>query len=154
MLCNSFCYLYFLLFAVLLHVHSNEDPAYVFDLMLHYLANEFLFYDQGKKVKVPTFLVPATQKVWMDIYGLPVPGSGGKTCSQIFEEAGCEVPASPSCAACMGGPLDTYARINERQASLLSRGISLEIFLFVQPRLVASSWFNHKPLLVHTTLMC
>ena len=47
----------------LLHVHSNEDPAYVFYLMLHYLANEFVFYDQGKKVKVPTFLVPATQKV-------------------------------------------------------------------------------------------
>lgn len=42
---------------------SNEDPAYVFDFMLHYLVNELLFYEQGKKVKVPTFLVPATQKV-------------------------------------------------------------------------------------------
>ncbi|XAR57609.1 3-isopropylmalate dehydratase [Bertholletia excelsa] len=69
----------------------------------------------GKKVKVPTFLVPATQKVWMDIYSLPVPGSGGKTCSQIFEEAGCDTPASPSCGACLGGPKDTYARMNEPQ---------------------------------------
>ncbi|XP_019181482.1 PREDICTED: 3-isopropylmalate dehydratase large subunit, chloroplastic isoform X1 [Ipomoea nil] len=67
----------------------------------------------GKKVKVPTFLVPATQKVWMDVYSLPVPGSGGKTCSQIFEEAGCDTPASPSCGACLGGPRDTYARMNE-----------------------------------------
>ncbi|XP_062218045.1 3-isopropylmalate dehydratase large subunit, chloroplastic-like [Phragmites australis] len=67
----------------------------------------------GKKVKVPTFLVPATQKVWMDIYSLPVPGSGGKTCSQIFEEAGCDTPASPNCGACLGGPRDTYARMNE-----------------------------------------
>ena len=49
----------------------------------------------------------------MDVYTLPVPGSGGKTCSQIFEEAGCDTPASPSCGACLGGPKDTYARMNE-----------------------------------------
>lgn len=53
----------------------------------------------------------------MDIYTLPVPGSGGKTCSQIFQEAGCETPASPSCAACLGGPQDTYARLNEPKVS-------------------------------------
>ena len=53
----------------------------------------------------------------MDVYGLQVPGSGGKTCSQIFEEAGCDTPASPTCGACMGGPKDTYARINEPMAS-------------------------------------
>ncbi|KAK4388095.1 3-isopropylmalate dehydratase large subunit, chloroplastic [Sesamum angolense] len=74
-----------------------------------------LRYEMGKKVKVPTFLVPATQKVWMDIYSIPVPGSGGKTCSQIFEEAGCDTPASPNCGACLGGPRDTYARMNEPQ---------------------------------------
>ncbi|XP_052476767.1 3-isopropylmalate dehydratase large subunit, chloroplastic isoform X1 [Gossypium raimondii] len=80
-----------------------------------FLAAAKLFLASGKKVKVPTFLVPATQKVWVDIYTLIVPGSGGKTCSQIFEEAGCDTPASPSCAACMGGPKDTYARMNEAQ---------------------------------------
>ncbi|PPS12752.1 hypothetical protein GOBAR_AA07881 [Gossypium barbadense] len=85
-----------------------------------FLAAAKLFLASGKKVKVPTFLVPATQKVWVDIYTLIVPGSGGKTCSQIFEEAGCDTPASPSCAACMGGPKDTYARMNEAQASSLS----------------------------------
>ncbi|XP_048235011.1 3-isopropylmalate dehydratase large subunit, chloroplastic isoform X2 [Ricinus communis] len=72
-----------------------------------------VFLASGKKVKVPTFLVPATQKVWMDVYSIPVPGSGGKTCSRIFEEAGCDTPASPGCSACMGGPRDTYARMNE-----------------------------------------
>ena len=56
-------------------------------------------------------------QVWMDLYSIPVPGSGGKTCSQIFEEAGCDTPASPSCGACLGGPKDTYARLNEPQAS-------------------------------------
>ncbi|KAF5736706.1 Isopropyl malate isomerase large subunit 1 [Tripterygium wilfordii] len=82
-----------------------------------FMAAAKIFLASGKKVKVPTFLVPATQKtcktVWMDVYSLPVPGSGGKTCSQIFEEAGCDTPASPSCGACLGGPKDTYARMNE-----------------------------------------
>ncbi|KAK1290569.1 3-isopropylmalate dehydratase [Acorus calamus] len=80
-----------------------------------FMAAAKVFLASGKKVKVPTFLVPATQKVWMDLYGLPVPGAGGKTCSQIFEEAGCDVPASPNCGACLGGPKDTYARMNEPQ---------------------------------------
>ncbi|KAL8167710.1 hypothetical protein V2J09_009209 [Rumex salicifolius] len=78
-------------------------------------TEDFLAAAKGQKVKVPTFLVPATQKVWLDLYTLPVPGSGGKTCSQIFEEAGCDTPASPNCGACLGGPKDTYARMNEAQ---------------------------------------
>ncbi|KAG5240725.1 3-isopropylmalate dehydratase [Salix suchowensis] len=78
-----------------------------------FMAVAKVFLASGKKVKVPTFLVPATRKVWMDLYTLPVPGSGGKTCSQIFEEAGCDTPASPTCGACMGGPRDTYARMNK-----------------------------------------
>ncbi|KAK7391663.1 hypothetical protein VNO78_20081 [Psophocarpus tetragonolobus] len=78
-----------------------------------FMAAAKVFLAGGKTVKVPTFLVPATQKVWMDLYTLEVPESGGKTCSKIFEEAGCDPPASPSCAACMGGPKDTYGRLNE-----------------------------------------
>lgn len=38
---------------------------------------------------------------------------GGRTLASIFREAGCLEPASPSCAACLGGPADTYARMNE-----------------------------------------
>ncbi|KAG4931766.1 hypothetical protein JHK84_048760 [Glycine max] len=84
-----------------------------------FMAAAKVFLASGKQVKVPTFLVPATQKVWMDLYSLPVPGSGGKTCSQIFEEAGCDTPASPSCGACLGGPKDTYARMNEPKARII-----------------------------------
>ncbi|XP_060182007.1 3-isopropylmalate dehydratase large subunit, chloroplastic-like [Lycium barbarum] len=80
-----------------------------------FMAAAKVLLASGKKVKVPTFLVPATQKVWMDLYTLSVPKSGGKTCSQIFEDAGCDTPASPSCGACMGGPRDTHARLNEPQ---------------------------------------
>ncbi|RZS24009.1 hypothetical protein BHM03_00057027 [Ensete ventricosum] len=46
-------------------------------------------------------------QIWMDIDSFPVPGSARKTCSQMFEEAGCEVPASPGCAAYMVGPPET-----------------------------------------------
>jgi 3-isopropylmalate/(R)-2-methylmalate dehydratase large subunit len=57
--------------------------------------------------------VPATAKVWADVYSLPVPGCDGKTAAEIFEAAGCVTPAAPSCAACLGGPRDTFARMNE-----------------------------------------
>ncbi|KAI5067569.1 hypothetical protein GOP47_0018097 [Adiantum capillus-veneris] len=80
-----------------------------------FIAAAKLLNASGQRVKVPTFLVPATQKVWVDVYTIPVPGANGKTCAQIFEAAGCETPASPSCAACLGGPRDTYARMNEPQ---------------------------------------
>lgn len=87
----------------------------------------------------------------MDIYSLPVPGSGGKTCSQIFEEAGCDVPASPSCGACLGGPRDTYARMNEPQASysgfMLHIDLLLEIIGFVWSDLDCISVFDPIALL-------
>ena len=78
-----------------------------------FIAAAKLMHQAGGKVKVPTYLVPATQKVWMDVYGMPVPGCDGKTAAQIFQAAGCDTPASPSCAACLGGPKDTYARMNK-----------------------------------------
>ena len=34
---------------------------------------------------------------------------------QVFDAAGCVAPAAPSCAACLGGPKDTFARMNEPQ---------------------------------------
>ena len=74
-----------------------------------------IMHKAGGQVKVPTYLVPATQQVWADVYTLPVPGCDGKTAAQIFEEAGCVTPAAPSCAACLGGPKDTFARMNEPQ---------------------------------------
>lgn len=52
-------------------------------------------------------------QVWADVYTMPVPGCDGKTAAEIFEEAGCTTPAAPSCAACLGGPRDTFARMNE-----------------------------------------
>lgn len=66
----------------------------------------------GKKVKIPTFIVPATVTVEK---ALKTEKVNGKSLLQIFEEAGCEKPAPPSCAACLGGPIDTYGRSNTNE---------------------------------------
>lgn len=60
----------------------------------------------GKKVKVDTFVVPATTKVLKSLETITYKG---KTLYQIFEEAGCQI-GLPSCAACLGGPQDTFGR--------------------------------------------
>ena len=65
---------------------------------------------KGHKVQVPTYLVPATQKVYEDLF---VQKYDGQTLSEIFLQAGCIEPAAPSCAACLGGPKDTFGRMNK-----------------------------------------
>ncbi|MBD2740256.1 3-isopropylmalate dehydratase large subunit [Coleofasciculus sp. FACHB-1120] len=65
---------------------------------------------KGQQVKVPTYLVPATQKVYEDLFTQKYEG---QTLSEIFLAAGCIEPAAPSCAACLGGPKDTFGRLNE-----------------------------------------
>ena len=65
---------------------------------------------KGNQVKVPTYLVPATQKVYEDMFTTKY---DGQTLSEIFLAAGCIEPAAPSCAACLGGPKDTFGRMNQ-----------------------------------------
>jgi len=67
---------------------------------------------QYQKVRVPTFLVPATRRVYDDLHRYKI---NGQTLAEIFNSAGCIDPASPSCAACLGGPKDTFARINSAE---------------------------------------
>lgn len=67
---------------------------------------------KGNQVKVPTYLVPATQKVYEDLFTLK---HEGQTLSEIFLEAGCIEPTAPSCAACLGGPKDTFGRMNKAE---------------------------------------
>jgi len=68
--------------------------------------------------------------VWLDLYTLPVPGADGMTCAEVFSKAGCDTPAAPSCAACLGGPRDTYARMNEAQVFFLLCVLGLSWGLF------------------------
>ena len=63
----------------------------------------------GRKVKAETFIVPATTEVDADLDRHVI---GGKSLRSIFVDAGCKIgPAS--CAACLGGPVDTFGRANE-----------------------------------------
>ena len=63
----------------------------------------------GRRVAVDTFIVPATVEVDMDLDRRKV---GDRTLREIFQAAGCKIgPAS--CAACLGGPEDTFGRANE-----------------------------------------
>jgi 3-isopropylmalate/(R)-2-methylmalate dehydratase large subunit len=64
---------------------------------------------KGRKVKIDTFLVPATAEV---AEGLIATTIDGKSLVEIFAEAGCLDVAPPSCAACLGGPPDTFGRAN------------------------------------------
>ncbi|MBI1336334.1 MAG: 3-isopropylmalate dehydratase large subunit [Phycisphaera sp.] len=71
---------------------------------------------RGNKVKIPTFVVPGSTEVHADMKRLNVVGQpkapGEKSIEDILLDAGCQLgPAS--CAACLGGPVDTFGRLNE-----------------------------------------
>ena len=63
---------------------------------------------QGKEVKIDTFVVPATTEV---ARGLDTEMIGGTSLRNIFLNAGAKI-GDASCAACLGGPSDTFGRLN------------------------------------------
>ncbi len=64
---------------------------------------------EGKSVKIDTFVVPATSEV---AAGLKTEKVNGRTLEEVFLSAGAKV-GPPSCAACLGGPSDTFGRLNQ-----------------------------------------
>jgi 3-isopropylmalate/(R)-2-methylmalate dehydratase large subunit len=63
---------------------------------------------RGKAVKIDTFVVPATTEV---ARGLDTETIGGQSLRDIFLAAGAKI-GDASCAACLGGPSDTFGRLN------------------------------------------
>ena len=63
---------------------------------------------QGKEVKIDTFVVPATTEV---ARGLDTEMIGNTSLRNIFLNAGAKI-GDASCAACLGGPSDTFGRLN------------------------------------------
>ncbi len=61
---------------------------------------------KGEEVRVSTFIVPATTEV---ARGLQTTMYEGQSLLDIFINAGCHIGES-SCAACLGGPIDTFGR--------------------------------------------
>jgi 3-isopropylmalate/(R)-2-methylmalate dehydratase large subunit len=70
----------------------------------------------GHTVKIPTFVVPGSTEVHADMLRLNLHGEtaapGETTVYQALQNAGCQMGAA-SCAACLGGPKDTFGRLNE-----------------------------------------
>ena len=62
---------------------------------------------KNRRVAIDTFLVPATSAVAEALITTEI---DGKSLVEIFAEAGCIDIAPPSCAACLGGPPDTFGR--------------------------------------------
>jgi 3-isopropylmalate/(R)-2-methylmalate dehydratase large subunit len=63
---------------------------------------------RGKSVKIDTFVVPATSEI---AAGLKQESLNGQSLEEVFLSAGAKI-GQPSCAACLGGPSDTFGRLN------------------------------------------
>jgi 3-isopropylmalate/(R)-2-methylmalate dehydratase large subunit len=63
---------------------------------------------KGKSVRIDTFVVPATSEI---AQGLKKEKLNGQTLEEIFLASGAKI-GQPSCAACLGGPDDTFGRLN------------------------------------------
>lgn len=63
---------------------------------------------KNKSVRIDTFVVPATSEI---AAGLKREKVGNQTLEEVFLSAGAKI-GEPSCAACLGGPSDTFGRLN------------------------------------------
>ncbi|MFO7937472.1 MAG: 3-isopropylmalate dehydratase large subunit [Kiritimatiellia bacterium] len=69
-----------------------------------YMAAEIL---KDRRVKIKTMIIPATRHVEKALDEIEIEGESLRS---IFESAGVEPIQPPSCAACLGGPEDTFGR--------------------------------------------
>ncbi|MDZ7262767.1 MAG: 3-isopropylmalate dehydratase large subunit, partial [candidate division KSB1 bacterium] len=69
---------------------------------------------KGNNLKADTYVVPATSEV---SEALNTTKWDGQTLRQIFETAGAQI-GPPSCAACLGGPPDTFGRLNGNEVCI------------------------------------
>ena len=75
-------------------------------------TSDFLAFAQivrGKSVKIDTYGVPATTKV---VEELKTTHWNGQTVWEVLESAGVRMTENASCAACLGGPVDSFGRLN------------------------------------------
>lgn len=68
----------------------------------------------GHNLKVDTYVVPATTEI---ADGLETETVNGEPLIDIFRKAGCKI-GQASCAACLGGPSDTFGRLNNDETCI------------------------------------
>jgi 3-isopropylmalate/(R)-2-methylmalate dehydratase large subunit len=64
---------------------------------------------RGRRVVIDTFGVPATPEVVRDLRNARW---GGQTVWDVLVAAGVQMTENAGCAACLGGPVDTFGRMN------------------------------------------
>jgi len=110
---------------------------------------EFARILQGKKVAIDTFGVPATPGI---VHELQTARWGAQTVWEILIAAGVQMTENAGCAACLGGPVDTFGRMNAplKCISATNRNFpgrmghkESQVFL-VSPATVAASAFTGK----------
>jgi 3-isopropylmalate/(R)-2-methylmalate dehydratase large subunit len=76
---------------------------------------------KGNKVKIPTFVVPGSTEVHADMLKLNLrgvtKGPNEKSIADILVDAGALLGPS-GCAACLGGPADTFGRLNQTEVCI------------------------------------
>jgi 3-isopropylmalate/(R)-2-methylmalate dehydratase large subunit len=70
---------------------------------------EFARVVRGRHVVIDTFGVPATPEI---VHELQTTWWGAKTIWSLLVEAGVQMTENAGCAACLGGPVDTFGRMN------------------------------------------
>jgi 3-isopropylmalate/(R)-2-methylmalate dehydratase large subunit len=70
---------------------------------------EFARVLKGRHVTIDTFGVPATPEIVQDLQNSRW---GDKSVWEILVDAGVQMTENAGCAACLGGPVDTFGRMN------------------------------------------
>ncbi len=92
--------------------HVKLDRAYVGSCTGGKTSDfiEFARVLRGRKVTIDTFGVPATPEIVADLQRTRW---GHQTIWQILVDAGVRMTENAGCAACLGGPVDTFGRMNQ-----------------------------------------
>ena len=76
---------------------------------------------KGNTVKIPTFVVPGSTEVHADMKRQNLRGvprdTTEKSIEDVLNDAGCLIGPS-GCAACLGGPSDTFGRLNQAEVCI------------------------------------
>jgi len=92
--------------------HIKLDRAYV-GSCTGGKTSDFLAFARivkGRQVKIDTFGVPATTQIVRELQTLTM---DGKTVWNVLVDAGVRMTENAGCAACLGGPVDTFGRVNQ-----------------------------------------
>jgi 3-isopropylmalate/(R)-2-methylmalate dehydratase large subunit len=91
--------------------HVSLDRAYIGSCTGGKTSDfvEFARVIRGRQVRIDTFGVPATPEI---VHDLQSTRWGGRTVWEILVDAGVQMTENAGCSACLGGPVDTFGRMN------------------------------------------